>query len=810
MNISYNWLQQYIHLEEKPDEIAELLTSSGLEVEGVKQVNIPDVDLSALITGKILSVRKHPNADRLVCTQVDVGREAPLNIVCGAPNVAEGQIVVVATVGTQLHMPDGQSITIRKAKIRGEESEGMICAEDEIGWSDNHDGIMVLPPGTPVGKPLDEVLNTERDVVFEIGLTPNRADAVSHYGVARDLKALLLHRKGRNTKLCKPSDAIQAPADQLQSIRVRVENEEACPRYCGITVQNIRVRNSPEWLQNRLIAIGVRPINNVVDITNYINHAFGQPLHAFDADKIEGNTIIVKTLPDGTKFTTLDKVERTLDASDLMICDANKGLALAGIFGGATSGVTEKTTRVFIEGAYFNPVWIRKSAKRHGLKTDASFRYERGIDPNLAPYATALAAKMMCELCDGEVASTLSDTRPEGFPGFEINFNPELVRSIAGTEISNKTIRSILESLEMEVCESKNGQSWQVTVPPYRVDVSRPADLVEEVLRIYNFDNIPVPDKLSASIPALKVGSEPRAEEAIRNMLVASGFYECMSNSMIDRRWLEVYPKNDEAIPIKIDNPLSEELSVMRPDLLYSMLTNAAYNLNRQQSNLKLFEYGNAYWIQDGQVFENKRLAVLVSGLEMGRHWRVAEIAADWYALRGVFEQVVTRLGIHTISEHPLKSYWSDYGLSWSAGQTVIASGGKVSEKLCRLAGIKKRDIFYLEFDWKAAVACRSSSIQVGELPKFPGVRRDLALVVDTDLRFEDLRNEAFNSCGKLLKSVSLFDVYEGKELPEGTKSYALALYFIDPDRTLTDEEVDKLMVKTLKSYEQKFNAKLR
>ena len=683
MKISYNWLSQYIHLDESPAEVSELLTSIGLEVEGEESFESLKGGLKGLVVGKVIEKWQHPNADRLSCTKVDVGSGELLPIVCGAPNVAEGQKVIVATVGTMLYPEGGDPFEIKKSKIRGEVSLGMICAEDEIGVGQSHDGIMILPEETSIGTSAAEIFKIETDTIFEIGLTPNRADAASHFGVARDLKAVLAHRKGKKIELCRPSVEGFAAANTDLTIPVSVENEEACPRYVGVTISGLTISSSPDWLQIKLKAVGVRPINNVVDVTNYINHAFGQPLHALDADKIDGNKVVVKTLANGSTFTTLDDEERKLNENDLMICNKNEGMCIAGVFGGAKSGVTNSTTKVFLESAYFNPVWVRKTAKRHAIHSDASFRFERGIDPNNTVYAAKLAATMIAEIAGGEISSNLSDTHPEAFPNFEVTYRIDKANAFIGHEILDSDTRRILEGLDIEVLE-QNGNNWLLSIPPFKVDVTREADVIEEVLRIYGYDAIPFTSQIKSSIGDIKPPATALAKKAITELLVGNGFLECMSNSMVDEKYAALSSEWQPTQVVHVNNPLSSEMGIMRPAMVFSVLQSAAYNLNRQQYNLKQFEFGNIYREKDTGFFEEQRLGIAVSGNQISDSWRLADTPADWSFLRGTLEQIIHRLGINVgkLKSEETTNDWFEYGMDWKLGEKVVISGGQISSEM--------------------------------------------------------------------------------------------------------------------------------
>jgi phenylalanyl-tRNA synthetase beta chain len=811
MKISYNWLSQYIHLDESPAEVSELLTSIGLEVEGEESFESLKGGLKGLVVGKVIEKWQHPNADRLSCTKVDVGSGELLPIVCGAPNVAEGQKVIVATVGTMLYPEGGDPFEIKKSKIRGEVSLGMICAEDEIGVGQSHDGIMILPEETSIGTSAAEIFKIETDTIFEIGLTPNRADAASHFGVARDLKAVLAHRKGKKIELCRPSVEGFAAANTDLTIPVSVENEEACPRYVGVTISGLTISSSPDWLQIKLKAVGVRPINNVVDVTNYINHAFGQPLHALDADKIDGNKVVVKTLANGSTFTTLDDEERKLNENDLMICNKNEGMCIAGVFGGAKSGVTNSTTKVFLESAYFNPVWVRKTAKRHAIHSDASFRFERGIDPNNTVYAAKLAATMIAEIAGGEISSNLSDTHPEAFPNFEVTYRIDKANAFIGHEILDSDTRRILEGLDIEVLE-QNGNNWLLSIPPFKVDVTREADVIEEVLRIYGYDAIPFTSQIKSSIGDIKPPATALAKKAITELLVGNGFLECMSNSMVDEKYAALSSEWQPTQVVHVNNPLSSEMGIMRPAMVFSVLQSAAYNLNRQQYNLKQFEFGNIYREKDTGFFEEQRLGIAVSGNQISDSWRLADTPADWSFLRGTLEQIIHRLGINVgkLKSEETTNDWFEYGMDWKLGEKVVISGGQISSEMKKAFEIKQKDVFYIEIRWSDLVRLRKESISIGDLPKYPAVRRDLALLVDQAVNYAELERLAYQTERKLLKAVNLFDVYEGRGLPAGKKSYALAFSLRDENKTLTDKEVDKTMNRLLERFKREVGAELR
>jgi len=811
MKISYNWLCQYIHLEESPEEVSELLTSIGLEVEGMESFESVKGGLKGLVVGEVKEKWQHPNADRLSCTKVDIGQNELLSIVCGAPNVAVGQKVIVATVGAVLYPSEGDAFEIKKSKIRGEASEGMICAEDEIGVGQSHDGIMVLDPSIKIGTSAGELFDVETDTVFEIGLTPNRADAASHYGVARDLKAVLAHRKKKKIALCRPSVDEFKPKTIDRVIPVKVENSTACSRYVGVTISGLNVKASPSWLQNRLKAVGVRPINNVVDVTNYINHAFGQPLHAFDVAAIAGDEVVVRTTSKGTKFTTLDDVERSLDDQDLMICNAKEPMCVAGVFGGAKSGVSTTTTSVFLESAYFNPVWVRKTAKRHAIHSDASFRFERGIDPNITAYAAKLAAQMIAELGSGYISSELSDSNPEVVADFDVTYRVDKANAFIGHPIPEQDIQTILEGLDISVAEKK-AANWTLSIPPFKVDVTREADVVEEVLRIYGYDAIPFTSQIKSSIGDIKPPATTLARKAITELLVGNGFLECMSNSMIDEACASLSKEWDENDVVRVNNPLSSEMGIMRPAMVFTSLQNASYNINRQQTNIKQFEFGNIYRQSKKGFFEGERLGITASGMQIADTWRMDAGPADWYFVKATLEQILVRLGVDVskLKAQPSANDWFSFGMDWMLGEKPIMSGGQISTQMKKAFDIKQKEVYYLEIRWAELVKLRQDGISIGDLPKYPAVRRDLALLIDQSIEYAQLENLAFQTERKLLKQVKLFDVYEGKGLPEGKKSYALAFSLRDESKTLTDKEVDKTMNRLMERFKREVGAELR
>ncbi|MEM9679991.1 MAG: phenylalanine--tRNA ligase subunit beta [Bacteroidota bacterium] len=808
MKISYNWLKQFINIDWNAEKTGELLTDLGLEIEGIDRYESVKGGLEGIVIGEVLTCEQHPNADRLKVTTVDVGGESPLQIVCGAPNVAAGQKVPVATIGTTLYTAEGEAWKIKKGKIRGEESHGMICAEDELGLGESHDGIMVLDSKLKVGTPAANVFDIENDHVFEIGLTPNRADAMSHYGVARDLKAGLL-QKEINLELITPSVMAYHVDSRTLKIDVDVQDKEKAPRYCGVTITGIKVEASPAWLQHRLKAIGLTPINNVVDTTNYVLHELGQPLHAFDANKILGNKVVVKTVKAGTKFTTLDDVERELHEEDLMICDAEKPMCIAGVFGGIHSGVTESTTSIFLESAYFNPISIRKTAKRHGLNTDASFRFERGIDPNITEYALKRAALMIIDIAGGEISSDIVDAYPKKIEDFQVRLSFDNAKKLIGEELPRETIKSILTSLEIKV-NNVTETGLGLTVPAYRNDVQREADIIEEILRIYGYNNIGTTEKLNASISNTSKFEDYKLRNVIGNQLASQGFYEILSNSLTtpDYKGLSEQFKADQNIEML--NPLSHDLSVMRRSLLFSGLEAVAHNINRKRSHLKLFEFGKSYHLYGENREEFKHLSVFVTGNKNEERWNSAPTASDFFYLKGIVEAVLERLGLQRYKSGPIKTDVLSEGLSLSLGKTKLVDFGLVKKSILKHFGISQ-PVLFADFNWDNILEmAKHNSISFKAIPKFPEVRRDFALLLDQGVSFADIHTIAKQTEKQLLKNVSLFDVYEGKNLPKGKKSYAVSFTLQDDNKTLTDKQIDKIMGKLQANFENKLGAELR
>ena len=808
MHISYNWLKQFLKLDWEATRTAELLTDLGLEVEGIQPFESVKGSLKGVVVGHVMECVKHPNADKLKLTKVDIGTGEPIQIVCGAPNVAVGQKVPVATVGTTLHMSNGESLLIKKGKIRGEESVGMICAEDELGLGESHEGIMILEPSLEPGTPCAELFDIEIDEVFEIGLTPNRADAMSHYGVARDLKAGL-RQKGTMKELMTPSVSSFSVANRSLKIGVSVEDSALAPRYCGVTISNLIVEPSPNWLKNRLKAIGLKPINNVVDITNYVLHELGQPLHAFDADRIFGQQIVVKTCKAGTKFMTLDGEERSLHEDDLMICDGEKPMCIAGVFGGINTGVTENTRAIFLESAYFDPVSIRKTAKRHGLSTDASFRFERGIDINNVEYCLQRAALLICEIAGGVITSDIVDLYPKKKEDYQVFLTFEKINSLIGQEIPQDTIKSILASLDIKV-KSVTETGLGLVIPFYRIDVQREVDVIEEILRVFGYNNVRFEHKLNASIAPTSRFEDYKLQNSIGTLLAARGFYEILSNSLTNPEYSETIDSAWAETAVSVLNPLSSELSILRQSMLFSALEAASYNINRKRTHLRLFEFGKTYAKKDGGHEERDHLTLLVTGNRAAESWKLKTTPSDFYYLKAVVMQILERMGIDGCSpDSDFPSLFSE-GLQLKMGKTPLVSMGIVKGSILKKLDIKQ-EVLYADFDWDAIKEyAGKKKIVFKPIPKYPAVRRDFALLLDNEVPFSALETLAYKTENKLLKEVSLFDVYTGDKLPEGKKSYALSFILQDESKTLTDKQIDKIMNKIKVAYEEGLGAELR
>ena len=820
MNISYNWLKEFIELPLDPQQTADALTSIGLETGGVEEVQSIKGGLKGIVTGKVLTCVEHPNSDHLHITTVDLGTGEPVQIVCGAPNVDAGQYVIVATVGTVLYDGD-ESFTIKRSKIRGVESFGMICAEDEIGIGKGHDGIIVLKDTPTPGTPAAEYFGIKSDYVIEVDITPNRIDAASHYGVARDLAAYL-KRNGYNPTLTKPSvDEFTIDSPCGDAIKVVVENTEAAPRYAGLTIKGVTVKESPDWLKQRLNTIGVRPINNIVDITNYILHETGQPLHCFDVKEIAGNTVIVKTLPEGTPFVTLDGVERKLSDRDLMICNQNEGMCLAGVFGGLKSGVTETTTDVFLESAYFNPTWIRKSARRHGLNTDASFRFERGIDPNTTVYVLKRAAMLVKELAGGEISGDIIDIYPETITPYPVTLTYNRVNSLIGKEISEDIVKEILSSLEIEIVNEDSG-TLELKVPTYRVDVRRDCDVIEDILRIYGYNNVEITESVHSNLSNKSVADEQHSRyNTIANELTGCGFNEILNNSLTKTSYYKDLTSFPESNCVKVMNPLSSDLGVMRQTLLFGGLESVAYNINRRNADLKFYEFGNCYSYNAeadtekgvlAPYSEEYRMGMWLTGNEVANSWAQKDIQTSFFILKGYVENILTRLGMKGkyTTEQTSDDIYSAVLVYKTRGGKEIGKAGIISKNILRKFDIET-EVYFAEFNF--AMLCKESvktKTTYSELSKFPPVKRDLALLVDTSVKFSEIEKVARESERKLLKEVSLFDVYEGKNLEAGKKSYAVSFILQDTEKTLADKQIDAVMNKIITNLENKVGAKLR
>ncbi|KAA2217036.1 phenylalanine--tRNA ligase subunit beta [Maribacter flavus] len=810
MKISYNWLKQFINIDWNSQKTGELLTDLGLEVEGITPFESVKGGLEGIVVGHVLSCEQHPNADRLKVTKVDIGNGALVQIVCGAPNVAKGQKVPVATVGTTLYTKEGEAWKIKKGKIRGEESHGMICAEDELGLGESHDGIMILDDTLKPGTLASEVFKVEKDEVFEIGLTPNRADAMSHFGVARDLKAGL-KQKEINKELITPPVSHFNVSNRSLRIDVDVKNNSLAPRYCGVTISNILVQPSPDWLKNRLKAIGLTPKNNVVDATNYVLHELGQPLHAFDANKIKGGKIEVKTLPKGTKFVTLDGVERELHEDDLMICDAEKPMCIAGVFGGIHSGVTEHTTAIFLESAYFNPVSIRKTAKRHGLNTDASFRFERGIDIENVEYSLKRAALLIKEIAGGDITSDIVDLYPKKHKDFEVFLAFEKINKLIGQNIPQDTIKSILASLDIKV-RNVTEAGMGLTVPSYRVDVQRQVDVIEEILRVYGYNNIAFSEKLNASVASSSPYEDYKIQQIIGDLLASRGYFETLTNSLTSPDYENLLEGDlKERKHVTILNPLSGELSVLRKSSLFTALESASFNINRKRQNLKLFEFGKTYYHEDTDRKEDKYLGILLSGDTNANSWTDSSKKSDFFLLKSIVDTVLERLGIQDLKVEPDTSKLFSEGVSYKNHEgTALVSFGLVKKGILKHFDIKQQ-IFYADFQWDEVLnSLKRTGITFKEISKYPEVKRDFALLLDDAVTFKDVYDLGFRTERKLLTQINLFDVYQGSNLPEGKKSYAVSFTLKDTNGTLTDAQIDKIMDKLQSNYEKELKAELR
>ncbi|RMG84268.1 MAG: phenylalanine--tRNA ligase subunit beta [Bacteroidetes bacterium] len=812
MNISLNWLKDYINIEQSPEKTGEILTDIGLEVEALNTVESIKGGLEGVVIGLVKTCQKHPNADKLSVTTVDIGSEE-LHIVCGAPNVAAGQKVLVATVGTTLYPSEGEPWTIKKGKIRGEVSEGMICAEDELGLGTDHSGIMVLPETAEVGMPARTYFQVENDVVYEIGLTPNRSDATCHLGVAVDLAAALKINYGGDGNIRKPSVDNFVVHRKDMPVEVVVENAEACPRYSGVVIKGVTIGESPDWLKNRLRAIGVRPISNIVDITNFILHELGQPLHAFDLDEIEGRKIIVKTLPEGAKFQSLDEVERTLSHEDLMICDgASNGMCIGGVFGGIKSGVKDSTQNIFLESAHFNAQWIRRTSTRHNLRTDAARVFEKGSDPNNTVYALKRAAMMMIELAGGEIASEIVDIYPNPIEPKQIKVTYEYINRLIGVDIEPAKVKAILTALEMDIL-SEDASGFKVSVPTNKADVTRPADIVEEILRIYGLNEVPVPTKINSSLALSQHPDPNRVKNIIADQLASNGFFEMQGLSLTENRYFKtVLPIPDSEL-VYINNTSNIHLDVMRPTMLFSGLEAILHNQNRQNPDLKLFEFGKSYRKKaEGGFDEKQHLTLFITGRRMPENWHAPQKQpVDFFTLKAFVLNILNRLGLGGVQESEYRDEVFQYGLKYHRGPQTLVIFGRVQPSIVKQMDIRN-EVYYAEFEWDTILkAIRKSKTEFEEINKFPTVRRDLALVIDNSVKFADIVGIARKKGKKLIKDINLFDVYVDEEkLGAGKKSYAVSFTFEDPTKTLKDKEVDKVMKQLIEAYEQSLGAIIR
>ena len=820
MNISYNWLKEYVDFDLTPEEVAAALTSIGLETGGVEEVQTIKGGLEGLVVGEVLTCEPHPNSDHMHITTVNLGQGEPVQIVCGAANVAAGQKVIVATLGTKLYDGD-ECFTIKKSKLRGVESNGMICAEDEIGVGTSHDGIIVLPDDVVPGTLAKDYYDIKSEYVLEVDITPNRADACSHYGVARDLYAWLV-QNGRKATLKRPSVEDFHVDNHDMDIEVAVENAEACPRYAGVTIKGVTVKESPEWLQNKLHLIGVRPINNIVDITNYILHAYGQPMHCFDADKIKGGKIVVRTCAEGTKFVTLDEAERTLSERDLMICNAEEPMCIAGVFGGLDSGTTESTKDVFLESAYFHPTWVRKTARRHGLSTDSSFRFERGIDPNGVIYALKAAALLVKELAGGEIASEIKDVYPSPIADFNVELPFAYVNSLIGKEIPRETVKNIVSSLEMKIVEETD-EALSLQVPPYRVDVQRPCDVVEDILRIYGYNNVEIPTSVKSCLSVKgDVDKSVKLQNLVSEQLVGCGFNEILNNSLTAAAYYEGLESYKPENLVHLMNPLSNDLNVMRGTLLFGGLESIQHNANRKNADLRFFEFGNCYHFHAEKKSPEKVLAAYseelhlgmwITGKRVSNSWAHADENASVYELKAYVLNIFRRLGVNfggLVFGNLADDIYSVAVSVHTRGGKLLATFGVISKKIQKAFDLDN-EVYYADLNWKELMkAIKGNAVTYREISKYPAVKRDLALLLDKKVQFVEIEKIAFETDKKLLKSVELFDVYEGKNLEPGKKSYAVSFMLQDENATLNDKQIDKFMQKLIKNLETKLEAKLR
>ena len=808
MKVSYSWIKDYLNVELNALDCAKVLTDTGLEVEGIQEVESIKGGLKGLLVGEVLTCEQHPNADRLRITSVDIGSEI-VQIVCGAPNVAKGQKVIVATVGTLLFDDKGSSFKIKKGKIRGEISLGMICSSDEIGLGGGHDGIMELDVSAVKGTSASAYFKLESDTVFEIGLTPNRSDAMGHMGVALDLRAGLA-AQGSKLELCIPTLEAFKIDNTNHTIDVEVEDAELCPRYAGLTMTGITVAASPDWLRKRLEAIGLSSVNNVVDVTNYVLHETGNPLHAFDAAKIKGNKIVVKTLAKDREFITLDEQKRKLTSSDLMICNSEEPMCIAGVFGGFESGLSSTTTSIFIEAAYFNPISVRKTAKQHGLNTDASFRFERSVNPNTVVWALKRAALLIQEIAGGVVSSEIIDVYPKPIEHFKVDFTFDKCNRLIGEVIAKSTLREILTNLEIDILEETDA-GYSLAVPPYRADVTREVDVIEEILRIYGYNRVGMSGRINASLSINPKPDVHKVQERVSELLSSNGFHEAMCNSLTKASYTDGLESLKKEAQVALLNPLSQDLSALRQTLMFGGLESLAYNINRKASDVFLYEFGKIYNKFGENYHEERHLALWATGRKQASNWNSSKEKVDFFYLKGIVEKLLQRLGLNKgISLSPIQTDFFSEGLAYKIRKKKVLEIGKVRTALLKSFGVKQ-EVFYADFNWDAIIdLLKDQKTSYKEVSKFPEVRRDLALLLDNEVLFSELESIALRSDKNILKEVSLFDVYQGAKLPEGKKSYALSFLFRDEEKTLTDKVVDKAILKIFKSLEHQLKAELR
>jgi len=818
MKISYNWIKEYLKIDLEPAKVAEILTDIGLEIEGMDEWVSVKGGLEGVVIGEVLTCKKHPDADKLSVATVDIGDLQPLQIVCGAPNVAAGQKVPVATVGTFV-FKGNESLEIKKSKIRGELSEGMICAEDELGLGDSHEGIMILNKDAKPGTPASSYFKIVKDYVFEIGLTPNRIDSGSHFGVARDLAAYLNINFALNSKAILPSVSEFKPDNNTNVYEVIIENLTDCPRYSGITISGINVRESPEWLKNRLRAIGLNPINNVVDITNFVQNEIGQPLHAFDADKIDGGKVIIKNLPERSKFITLDGIERSLSSKDLMICNSVEGMCIAGVFGGIKSGVTVETKNIFLESAYFNPVSIRKTSKRHGLKTDASYRFERGTDPNITTWALKRAVMLIKDIAGGKISSEIADIYPEKLINSQIDINYTNINRLIGKVIDPSVVKKILGVLEIGI-KNEDGYTLTLDIPSYRVDVRKEADVIEEILRIYGYNNIGISAHVNSTLTYQEKPNKEKIVNTISDLLSANGFAEIMCNSLNPASWYEQSSDFDKEQLVMLANPLSSDLNAMRQSLLYGGLNSISWNINRQNHDLKFYEFGNCYFYNRkspahptvDDYNENTSLDLFVTGNTNRQSWNSKTNPTDFFNIKSSVDMILTRLGIkpeNLNTGESNKKYFAE-SLTYMINNNIIAVTGRISKQYLKKFDIDQ-DVYYGHIEWDFLLKLiRAHSLSYNELPKYPSVRRDLALLLDRGVKFEQIRNIAFKTERNILREVNLFDVYESDTLGKNKKSYAVSFLLRDDIKTLTDKYIDKVMSNLIRAFKNDLNAEIR